>query len=162
MWGNGVIKHTFEETLTGLIAPVVEGLGLQLWGVEVLSGSGRRLLRIYVDGENGVTIDQCATVSRDLGLTFDVEDVIPGAYVLEVSSPGLERRFFHPSQMAAYVGRELDVRLTGLTGDRRSHKGRLTAVDAEGEAFDIEENGEPVRLTWDQVKKAVLVHDFEG
>lgn len=103
-------QSPLADALAELAAPLAASLGLELWGIELGFG-GRSLVRVYVEVENGVSIDQCAELSRLLGLTLDVEDVIPGAYVLEVSSPGLERTFFTAGQLARTVGQRVEITL---------------------------------------------------
>jgi ribosome maturation factor RimP len=155
-------KTPLSEKLAGIIAPAVATLDLQFWGVEIASAGSRMLLRVYIDAlgteEGGVTVANCVRVSRHLGALFDAEDVIPGAYVLEVSSPGLERRFFSAAQLAAYVGQVVDVRLTHPQDGRRHLRGVLSGV--EGEDLVIAEEKETVRVHWERVKGAHLVHDF--
>lgn len=96
--------------VTDLATPLAASLGLELWGVELAFG-GRSLVRIFVESDNGVSIDQCAELSRLLGLSLDVEDLMPGAYVLEVSSPGMERTFFTEQQLARAVGQRVEITL---------------------------------------------------
>lgn len=98
------------DVLTDLTAPLAASLGLELWGIELAFG-GRSLVRVFVESDNGVTVEQCAELSRLLGLSLEVEDIIPGAYVLEVSSPGLERTFFTESQLARAVGQRVEITL---------------------------------------------------
>ena len=148
------------ERLTGIIRPAVASLDLTLWGIEIASASGRMLLRIFIDAEGGVTIDSCTRVSRHIGAVFDAEDTLPGAYVLEVSSPGLERRFFAPEQMLAYVGQVVDVRLNMPQDGRRHLRGVLTAV--EGQDIVVTEEKESIRVTWERIKGVHLVHEFPG
>jgi len=146
------------ERLAGIVAPALEPLGVQLWGMEFASAGSRMVVRIYIDAEEGVSIAACAKVSRSLGAVFDAEDVLPGAYVLEVSSPGLERRFFSAAQMAAYVGQVVDVRLHEPQDGRRHLRGRLAAV--EGEAIHVDEAGKITSVAFDRLKSAHLVHEF--
>jgi ribosome maturation factor RimP len=146
------------ERLTGIIGPALEPLGVALWGVELASACSRMVVRVYIDAENGVSIDVCARVSRALGAVFEAEDALPGAYVLEVSSPGLERRFFSAAQMAPYVGRVVDVRLFEPQDGRRHLRGALTAV--EGEELCVDEAGVVTRVAFARVKGAHLVHEF--
>lgn len=148
------------ERLAGTIRPAVAALEVSLWGIEIASAGGRMLLRIFIDAEGGVPISACARVSRHLGAVFDAEDTIPGAYVLEVSSPGLERRFFEPEQLAAYVGQVVDVRLNQPQDGRRHLRGVLAEVD--GADIVISEEGGSVRVSWPLVKSAHLVHEFPG
>ena len=148
------MPETLEETVTRLVSPLVRARGLTLWGVEVLPG-GRTKVRVFVDvprpaadgsdaaaeaafAEPGsASIEQCEEISRELGLAMDVEDCVPEAWVLEVSSPGLDRRFFSLDQMAPYVGDMVEARLAapvtpaGEDGSapRLRWRGRLTAVD---------------------------------
>ena len=98
------------SALADIAAPLAASIGLELWGIEIAFG-GRSLVRVFVEGENGASIDQCAELSRLLSLSLDVEDIIPTAYVLEVSSPGLERTFFTESQLARAVGKIVDITL---------------------------------------------------
>ena len=87
-----------EERLTDLLAPTVESLGFELWGVELLSPNRRPTLRVFIESGDGVTVDNCAEVSRHLGSVLDVEDPITGEYTLEVSSPGIDRLLFKAAQ----------------------------------------------------------------
>ena len=112
----------------------------------------------------GVTIAACAQVSRHLGTVLEAEDAVPGAYVLEVSSPGLERRFFSPGQLEAYLGRTVDVRLHQPQDSRRHLRGILSEIGAEAGAdfFVVDEDGVRTRVAWEHVKTAHLVHEFPG
>ncbi|MDR1490859.1 MAG: ribosome maturation factor RimP [Desulfovibrio sp.] len=111
-----------------LAVPLAESMGLVLWGVEV-EYSPRFCLRVYVDN---ISIEQCAELSRLLGLSLDAEDLIPGSYVLEVSSPGLDRIFFNPEQLAQAVGARVDLGLREAPPPfpgRRNFRGILRAAD---------------------------------
>lgn len=168
-------KTPLSQRLADIIAPAVATLDVAFWGVEIASAGSRMLLRVYIEapaadaaqnptdadaeaGPAGVTVDRCARVSRHLGALFDAEDLIPGAYVLEVSSPGLERRFFSPEQMAAYLGRQVDVRLNIPQDGRRHLRGALSAV--EGDTIAVAEDAGTVRVRWELIKGAHLVHEF--
>ena len=143
-----------------LAEPYLESLGLSLWGLEFgASEGGHAALRVFIDGPDGVDVEDCARVSRQLGTALDVEDLVSGSYHLEVSSPGLERRFFELSQLAPYVGSELDVTLIAPVSGRKRFKGILTAI--EGDALVIMCEDAPARLPWSQVAKAKAVHRFE-
>lgn len=142
-----------------LAAPYVESLGLSLWGIEFTGGTGRPTLRVFIDGDDGVDVEDCARVSRQLGTALDVEDLLHGAYQLEVSSPGLERRFFEFSQLAPYVGRELDVTTSLPMDGRKRFKGALVSI--EGQALILECEGVRFEIPWSEVSRARLVHTFE-
>ncbi|CAK7060680.1 MAG: Ribosome maturation factor RimP [Desulfovibrio sp.] len=157
-------ENTIAQTITDLASPLAASLGLDIWGVDVAFGK-RGLVRIFVEGENGVNIDNCAELSRLVGLTLDVEDTLPGAYVLEVSSPGLERAFFTPAQLEKYAGKTVEVSLhepVAAYPGRKKIMGEL--VKAENGEFAVlpldapKESPVPATFIWDNVKKAKLVH----
>lgn len=117
----------------------------------------------------GVTIDQCARLSRQLGLALEVEDVIHDAYVLEVSSPGLERPFFEAAQMAPYAGRTIELTLAlphAAWPGRRKFRGDIVRVEGDTLTFlpdsapSPDEAPAPLSVAWEDVKKAHLVHIF--
>jgi len=142
-----------------LASAYVESLGLSLWGLEMAGGESRPTLRVFIDGPEGVDVEACASVSRQLSLALDMEDLMHGAYHLEVSSPGLERRFFDFAQLAPYLGRELDLTLAEPLEGRKRFKGTLDALDDARLSLTCE--GKPVRVAWEHVAKARLVHRFE-
>jgi ribosome maturation factor RimP len=127
---------TLAQTITDLARPLAGSLNLSLWGIEAAFG-GRSVVRVYVESEQGVSIDQCAELSRLLGLALDVEDAVPGAYVLEVSSPGLERIFFTPEQLSGALGQSLEITLAAPSSEfsgRRKFRGILIGAPEAGHA----------------------------
>ena len=159
-------QHPAHAAVTALALPLVEAAGLELWGIELL-GEGRPILRVYVEAAGGVTIEQCAVLSRQLGLALDVEDIIPSAYTLEVSSPGFSRPFFSPEQLAAHVGGMLEVTLHEPLPEfprRKKFYGRLEEVSGDRFVLLLDEapapDALPVQINWDNVRKAQLVHIF--
>lgn len=151
-------SEEIRRHLDFLVLPVVHGLGLELWGLEYLPVGRKALIRIYIDADGGATIDQCAMVSRQLGPALEIDERLPGPFTLEVSSPGLERRFFQPEQLQGYLGRIVQAQLNEPLDGRKSYRGELSAVD--GMRITLVENNVPVSLDWDQIKKAHLVHTF--
>ncbi|MFO1435988.1 MAG: ribosome maturation factor RimP [Gammaproteobacteria bacterium] len=117
--------------LQTLLEPVVEGLGYECVGVEFQPVNGRSTLCIYIDSEEGVTVDDCERVSRQASAVLDVEDVIRGHYTLEVSSPGLDRPLFTPAHYRRFIGSTVHLRLHSLQEGRRNIEGRLSGVDAD-------------------------------
>jgi ribosome maturation factor RimP len=150
--GLHMARTPLLERLAGIVAPALEPLGVRLWGIEFASAGSRMVVRIYIDAEEGVSIAACAKVSRSLGAVFDAEDALPGAYVLEVSSPGLERRFFSAAQMAAFVGQVVDVRLHEPQDGRRHLRGRLAAI--EGETINVDEAGQVTSEAFERLKRS--------
>lgn len=152
-------KNEIHTRLTDILSPLCQARGLEIWGVEILSGSGggRRVVRVYIDSPQGVSIDECEDVSRHLSLALDVEDLIPGAYTLEVSSPGLERLFFSPEQLRPYTGRTVRVRLRVPLEGRKNFQGSLTSVDPP--LFTLSDVDTAFELSWDHVSKASFVYE---
>jgi len=124
--------------LQQLLGPVIRGLGLQLWGLEFHQGGKRGLLRVYIDGENGVSVDDCARVSHQVSRVLDVEDPIRGEYVLEVSSPGIDRPLYTLEQFRAYIGSMIKVQLRYPFEGRRNFSGML--VNVEGDDIVVNAN----------------------
>ncbi|MGJ3521933.1 ribosome maturation factor RimP [Nitratidesulfovibrio sp. D1] len=189
--------HPLRDAVAAIASPLADALGIALWGIEILAG-GRMVVRVYVDARPGasgtesepeaapegdapkdvasesvtpesVTIDQCARLSRQLGLALDVEDVIRDAYVLEVSSPGLERPFFEAAQMAPYAGRTIELTLAVPHPEwpgRRKFRGDIVRVEGDALTFLPDaapapgEAPAPLTVAWDDVKQAHLVHIF--
>lgn len=151
-------RKRFEDILDELVRPEVEGLGYSLWGISCPGGGGKRRILIYIDGPDGVTVDACAEVSRQVGLVLEMEDAVPGAFTLEVSSPGLEREFFSIDQMAAYTGKPVRVTLWEPRQEQRKFSGTLAGI--ENNAFVLETENGNESFSWDEVKKARLVHVF--
>lgn len=129
-----------EKTLQSLLVPAVEGLGFELWGLELLTGGRHSVLRVYIESETGVRIDDCARVSQQLGALLAVEEPVGGDYVLEVSSPGLARRLFRLDQYPAYVGAEMEIRLRTPFEGRRRFKGVLRGVEGEDLVLLVDEH----------------------
>lgn len=147
------------KRLEEIIGPGVEALGYELVGVEYLPQGRHSLLRVYIDSEDGIGVDDCERVSHQVSGVLDVEDPIRGQYTLEVSSPGLDRPLFTQAHYARFVGSEVQLRLHRPHNGRRKFKGRLTAV--EGETITIEVDGEALSLELAEIEKAHLVPQWD-
>lgn len=148
-----------EDKLINIILPAIEALHVELWGYELLRHGTRTELWIYIDGESGVTLDQCAEVSRQISAVLDVEDPITERYQLQVSSPGMDRRFFKPEQYARYVGKKIKVRLRMARNGVRNLTGILLAADDQKIVLGCSPE-DPIELEFDQIDKAHLVADI--
>ncbi|MFP4168562.1 MAG: ribosome maturation factor RimP [Desulfonatronovibrionaceae bacterium] len=149
-----------QKKIQELIQPLCTAMGVDLWGVET-SFSGRRgLVRIYIDTPQGVTLEQCTELSREAGNLLDVEDLIHGSYNLEVSSPGLDRVFFTPKQLAQYLQREIRVILHEPVDGRKKFTGPLLSVSGDRVCMRIEESGEEFCFDFSQAGKIKLL--FRG
>ena len=119
-----------NSELKQLLGPVVEALGCELWGLELQTGGKTKLLRIYIDrAEDGIGVDDCERVSRQASAVLDVEEAINGEYILEVSSPGMDRPLYELNQYEQYIGEDISLRLRFPYEGRRNFKGRLTGID---------------------------------
>ena len=148
------------ERLQVVLQPVVESLGCRIWGIEY-EGLGRRsVLRVFIDRESGITVEDCANVSHQASGVLDVEDPIGTAYTLEVSSPGLDRILFTTTQYAESVGEKVDVRLRFPAGGRRRYVGVLNAVDEEGIVVAVEDEAVPVKVNFSDIAKTRIVPNF--
>ncbi len=141
------------EQIAELIAPTVEALGLELWGIELQQQGKYSLLRIYIENrEDGVGIEDCEKVSRQVSALLDVEDPISGEYTLEVSSPGMDRPLFTAEQFGLYVGETVNIRLRTAMQGRRKFKGVIERVN-EG-VVDLLVDGESVAIQLTDIDKA--------
>lgn len=129
-----------EDSLTTLLRPTVEALGFELWGLEFLSQGRHSLLRLYIEGEDGVQVDDCARVSDQVSALLDVEEPISGEYVLEVSSPGIDRRLFTLAQCSAYAGETVEVKLHRPFEGRRKFRGLLKGIEGEDLVVQIDDH----------------------
>lgn len=121
-----------ERELEELLGPTVRALGCDIWGIEYRPrGRGRSALKLYIDTDEGVTIDDCERVSHQVSALLDVEDPIVDSYRLEVSSPGLDRVLFRREQYLANVGQRVDVRLAFPFEGRRRVEGQLAGVEGQ-------------------------------
>lgn len=138
---------TKDAALKALIDPVVSALGFELWGIDYLSQGKQSRLVIYIDHPDGITVDNCASVSRQVGAVLDVEDPITGQFQLEVSSPGMDRPLFTLDQYERYIGHVVALRLRQAFDGQRKFQGLVTGtedgdvvirVDEEEYCFPIE------------------------
>jgi len=153
-----VAMHRLSERLIRMIAPLVEAMGYELVGVEYLSRGHQGLLRVYIDHDQGINLDDCSSVSHQVSGLLDVEDPIAGHYDLEVSSPGLDRPLFRREDYERFAGREAKVTLIGKLDGRRRFAGVLQGVEEDSLVMQVD--GKAVRLPLDQIESARLVPDL--
>ena len=141
-----------NQDLVNLVNPVISAMGYELWGLEYIPQGKSSLLRIYIDNESGITVDDCARVSDQVAGVLDVNDPIRGHYDLEVSSPGLDRPLFTLEQFARYQGSDVRLRLRGKLDGRRNFNGRIEEV-RDG-VVRILDDGNSYSIPGDQIDKA--------
>ncbi|MFQ1015709.1 ribosome maturation factor RimP [Avibacterium paragallinarum] len=149
---------TLEEKLRDLLQDSVEDLGCELWGIECQRMGRFLTVRLYIDKEGGVSVDDCADVSRQVSAILDVEDPIADKYNLEVSSPGLDRPLFTLNQYARFIGKEILVHLRMPVLDRRKWQGVLEKIDNDMLTLIVE--GQPQVLVFGNIQKANVVPKF--
>ncbi|MHB9098224.1 MAG: ribosome maturation factor RimP [Syntrophales bacterium] len=153
-----------EEQIWQLAEPILASAGMELVQVECLKMKARWLVRIYIDRqEGGVTLDDCALISNQLGDLLDVHDVPPGPYTLEVSSPGLDRPLHRDKDFLKYRGARINLRLEGKIEGRRHFRGELIDYeDADGgKVLIVKADGKTFRIPREAVVKANLEYDRE-
>ncbi len=145
-----------RSDLIEVVAPVVEATGYIFWGLEFRPyGRGKNLLRVYIDHENGVLIEDCEKVSRELSRMLDVEDPIRGEYVLEVSSPGVNRRLFFSEQYHHFCGEVIELKTQRLLDGRKNFKGVL--VDVVDEIIHVKEEDSIQAIPFREILTANIV-----
>jgi ribosome maturation factor RimP len=147
------------EIIQKLVEPVINALGYQLWGLEYLGQGKHTLLRIFIEKEGGINVEDCAETSRQVSSILDVEDPIKEEYTLEVSSPGLDRQLFRLEQYRLYPGAAVKIRLNGSLDGRRNFAGILQEVVSTQEetAVVIRIEAEDFKLPFQMIEKANLV-----
>ena len=131
------------DAVAALALPVVERAGCELWDVEYVKEAGTWFLRVYIDKEGGVSIDDCEAVSRPLSDLLDEADPIEGSYTFEVSSAGADRPLKKPEHFARFQGAEVEVKLYRPREGRKEFAGRLGPC-SDGQVVLELEGGEAV------------------
>jgi len=155
------------EAIVARVAPALAELGLECLGVEWSAGQGGGTLRVYIDSldhgddaAQGVDVDDCEAASREISALLDVDDPIPGHYVLEVSSPGIERPLFNAAQFARFAGDEAKVVLKLPRDGRRRLRGKIAAVAGKRIGMDVD--GVRMEIAEDEIESAHLAPDWDA
>lgn len=144
--------------LTQLVEPVVSGMGYELWGCEYVPRRRQSLLRVYIDKRGGVTLDDCGRVSHQLSGVLDVEDPIGTPYVLEVSSPGLDRLLLRADHFKRFAGSRVKIKLKWLVEGRRNFAARLLGVKDDRVLIDEQQTSYSIPLA--AIERARLVPEI--
>jgi len=144
-----------QQEIVALLEPEIESLGYELADIEVNIVGG--VLRLFIDSEDGITLDDCAAVSRQVSALLDVEDPIPGEYNLEVSSPGLNRRLVKTSHFERFAGSTVKVKLKRLVEGRRNYKGKLVGYDEPNVL--VKEGQQTFAIPFPEIDSARVVPD---
>ncbi len=142
-----------------VIEPVVEGMGYELVDIEFKPHSTNGLLRVYIDREGGIQLEDCSAVSSQISSVLDVEDPVPGQYNLEISSPGLDRPLRKTADFERFVGETVKIKLSVPTLEgQRNFTGKLKGV--QDDEVILVMDGETHYLSLDSIDKARLVPQF--
>lgn len=148
-----------EIEVEELLTPTVESLGCEIWGVEYLNQGKYSKLRLYIEREGGVDVDNCAQVSRHVSDVLDVEEFSSNGYTLEVSSPGMDRILFKEEQYLAFAGHRVDVRLNFPFEGKKKFVGTLAGVEDQSAVVQMGE--EEILLPIENIQKARVIPVFD-
>jgi ribosome maturation factor RimP len=148
-----------DQQLHTMLAPTIVALGYEFWGLEYFTHGSQAVLRVFIDNPNGIGVDDCALVSRQVSAVLDVEDPIAGEYTLEVSSPGMDRPLFTLEQFRLYIGEQVKIRLRMPFEGRRNFSGRLVSVEDDDVVVAVDEH--EYLLPHETIDKAHLIPSFE-
>ena len=151
---------TKHAALHALIEPVVAAMGFELWGIDHLSQGKNSRLVIYIERESGVSVEDCADISRQVSAVMDVEDPIAGEYRLEVSSPGMARPLYSLDQFTRFQGHHVALKLRTAFDGRRKYQGLLVGV--EGDEVLLQLDGEEYCFPIESIDSAHIVPQFDG
>ena len=154
----GVSEQNIISNIKELLEPILYENNLELFEIEFKASGNKGILRIFIDKADGVTIDDCTQVSRELGTLLDVHEIVPGSYTLEVSSPGLTRPLRKPSDYIKYKGKTVKIKTIEDIDDRNVFMGKL--IDFVDETVSIQAKGANYLIPYDKIEKANLELDF--
>jgi ribosome maturation factor RimP len=143
-----------QRKIKELLRPVVEAMGYEFVGCKYIAQGAYTVLRLYIDKQDGVTLDDCSKVSAQLSAVLDVEELITGRYTLEVSSPGVDRPLFTLEHFTRFIGHKVVIRLSTPLDNRRKFKGVITGVEGDHVVIDVV--GEIFKLPFDMIEMANL------
>jgi ribosome maturation factor RimP len=151
--------QTIVKGISDLAGGILEEMGFELVDVEYVSSQGRWVLRLFIDKEGGVTIDDCARVSSELGDLIDVKNFIDHSYVLEISSPGLDRPLKKEKDILNAMNKRIKLKMVTPVKGQRNYSGYLR--DFKDGTLHLETEGGLVALPWHEVEKANLIYEFK-
>ncbi|MCP5182235.1 MAG: ribosome maturation factor RimP [Pseudomonadales bacterium] len=148
-----------EQEIETLLEPVIRAQNCRIWGVEYSAQGRYSRLRVYIDRDEGITVDDCERVSRQVSDVLDVADVIASQYTLEVSSPGMDRTLFKPEHYAQSLGEQVDIRLHLAFDGSKHFVGTLAAFEND-EAY-VHVDDEEYVFPLENVQRARIVPRFD-
>ena len=124
-------KSPIVEAVYALLEPVVEAQNIELYDLDFITEHGRQVLRLYIEKDGGITLDDCEHITYAVEPVLDAHDPVPGAYVLEVSSPGIERKLIKDHHFAKHIGRQVEVKLDKPFNRQKKFRGELMGLEED-------------------------------
>jgi ribosome maturation factor RimP len=149
---------SIQQQLSQIIAPAVEAVGFEFVGIEFKPAGKHSMLRVYIDSENGINVDDCVEVSQQVSAVMDVEDPISNEYRLEVSSPGAERPLFTLQHFIKFQGEEVSLKLKSSANGRKKFKGKMSVIDETKVNLNVD--GENYCFEVHQIEQANIVPNW--
>tara|TARA_Y100001949_G_scaffold114258_1_gene97151 strand:- start:67 stop:549 length:483 start_codon:yes stop_codon:yes gene_type:complete len=149
----------YKEEIEKIIVPVINRNNCVLWGTEILRGRKNTTLRIFIDSNKGVDINDCENISKDLNYEPSLDLSFGEDYVLEVSTPGLDRKFFDINQLKDYIGEELSLKSKELLSGKRNFTGIL--LDCDTENFTLKVKEKIIEFNFDNTDFCKLKPNFD-
>lgn len=148
-----------QEEVIELLEPTVKALGYELIDIDLKLGGSDGLLRLYINSDQGISLDDCSVVSEQVSALLDVEDLIPGQYRLEVSSPGTDRVLRTEQHLLQFAGQRVKIQTHELINGRKRFAGELKGMRDELVVVDID--GNEIEIPFDKIKRARLAPQFD-
>lgn len=155
-----MIKKNIVGTVTDIVAPVAEEMGIILWDVEYVKEGAKKILRITIDSEEGIDINICEKFHRTIDPLLDEADPIEDAYYLECTSPGIEREIKTDAHISMCLGEKVEIKLYAPKNGSKSFVGILAGLDEEGKVL-VDISGERIAFERKEISKMHTVFDFE-
>ena len=152
--------NSIDSKIRNIAEKAAAESGLEFVHLELAGTKRNQVVRIYIDKPGGVTVEDCSDVSRNVEAAMDADDFMPSAYVLEVSSPGLDRELYSLADFQKFIGSKAKAKVRGSDGNAKSYNGRILAVDGDEITFEDRTEGE-VRFPHSAVTKANLKFDIQ-
>ena len=150
------------EDFKNIIEPVINRNNCILWGIEILRGKKKNTLRVFIDSNNIVDINDCENISRDLNYEPQIDLYLGEDYILEVSTPGIDRKFFEIKQLDDYVGQELDIKTKSIHQGRRKFIGKLIDCDDSSLSIVKSNNSEEITFKFSDIDLCRLKPDYNN
>ena len=150
------------DDFKNIIEPVINRNNCLLWGIEILRGKKKNTLRVFIDSNNNVDINDCESISRDLNYEPQIDLNLGEDYILEVSTPGIDRKFFDIKQLNDYVGQELDIKTKSIYEGRRKFIGKLIESDDSKLTIVKSDNSEEIAFKFSDIDLCRLKPDYNN